>query len=256
MRTVSNAPRSRFPEVNQGTYASERPTQERENDAVSGTIVKHASNPFEPPKAEVGTIESEFRSSIWKKVILACFLGFVLLEIGFVVPLLIFLNLNPTLILAIVVIGFPLGVMAFGNVLQIWALRGVSIRACREGVLIRLTPGSEIPEVASPQGAARTVWSFLNGRDTRFPVVGVSWGKIAAIGVTRFKGRRTLVMQVCASTKSGEPFYFVVVQSDLSTPVRRIAESLNTYFHQPDRRAALSAWDDADAGRSPITKIS
>ncbi len=92
------------------------------------------------------------------------------------------------------------------------------------------------------------VWNLLNGRGARLPVASVPWDQIEAIGVTRLKGRRILAVEVISDPRSGETFFLVVPQSELATSVRRIAVSLNTFFHQPDRRAGLGTWDNARLG--------
>ncbi len=230
-------------------HASEQPTQQRENDAVSGTITKHPENPFEPPKAEVGVIESEFWSSVWSRAVVGWFYGFL----G-ALPLFIAwesIEYMPTLALAFFAVGSVCWLIAVGYVFEIWARRGVMIRARREGVLIRLTKRSEPLGIAVP-GRLRIAWDLANGRGARLPVAAVPWEKIAAIGVMVLKLRLALVVQVIPDPAKGEPFIIFVRQSELAASVWRVAESLNTFLNHPDRRAALSAWDNANAGQGPI----
>jgi hypothetical protein len=221
---------------------------------VSGTIAKLAENPFEPPKARVGAIESEFRSSVWKRGFAAGIsglLGFSIWEIAVASR-----SEELTFVLWCLAVGSFLWLLALGNVLQIRARHGPAIRACREGVLVRLTQRSQIPEIPSAPGSIGMVWDLLNGRGARLPVANVLWENIEAIGVTRLGWRRILAVQVNSDHEKGGSFFLVVPQSELRRSVRRVAVSLNTFFHQPDRRAGLNVWVDADSEQRPSFKIS
>ena len=153
-------------------------------------------------------------------------------------------------------IGSYLWLMALGNFLMIRARRGPAIQACREGLLVRITQSSEVPEIPSAYGPFGMVLDLLFTREARLPVARVPWENIAAIGVARPRGRLALIVQVVSDRRKGETFFLVVSQSELAASVRRVAVSLNTFFHHPDRRASLSAWDDADGELRPFFTIS
>jgi hypothetical protein len=209
---------------------------------VSGTIAKPAENPFEPPKSRVGVIESEFRSRVWPRVIKVCFFvlfGLAMLDVAAMS--------HPTNA-PFAAWGLVCWLIALGHAFQIRARRGPAIRACREGVLVRLTQRSQIPEIPSAPGSVEMVWNLLNGRGARFPMASVPWEEIEAIGVTRLQWHRVLVIQVNSDRERDGSFFLVVPQSELTRSVRRIAVSLSTFFRDSDRRVGLSAWDDVDGG--------
>jgi hypothetical protein len=218
---------------------------------VSGTSRHDYERHYDPPLAAIGE-PGVFRARVWYRVMLVVLFG------GIAAPMLVMgplyltgLFQPPGMSTAELWTGGILS-MAFGLVLgtaavligvQVVSRRGAVLRACREGLEIRVFGPSRVYGVPSAPGPVRLAWALLSGRPCRLPMMRVSWETLTGVRATGEALSRVLIVQ-WKPEPAGQEYYFTVSQAEIAAPVGEVAGALSSWAGGENARASLPGWGD------------
>ena len=149
---------------------------------------------------------------------------------------------NQSAWLVFTTIGLVLGTAAVPLWVQVVARRGPALRACREGLEVRLFGLSRVYGVPSARPVSAHPGVRL-GAVVPAPDAALPWEALAGVSMSDDEFERILDIQ-WRPEPAGDVCEVALPQSEIAAPVGKVAESLLSWSRDESARASLPGWED------------
>ena len=216
---------------------------------MSETRGRDPELPYAPPLAAVG-VPGVFRARTWYRwLILGVIAGIATLCLGTGI-LFATVRMIPNGSgwrdgVPMMAIGLAIGAVAALSGVPIVARRGPVLRACREGLEVRLFGPSRIYGVPSAPGFGRLTWTLISGGTCRFPMLRIRWAEVGGVMVVSHQWERILAIH--REPGGGREGGWVMLrQSEIVAIVDEVARALPDWAGDENAREALPGWGDPE----------